>query len=67
MRAAKPFFMVLARDQRGVEEKVEELEGMRVPYVVVMDMVIGGSLQRRVLKSFKDKMYAVVYGTSKTS
>ena len=35
MRAAKPFFIVLARDRRGVEEKVEELEGMRVPYVVV--------------------------------
>lgn len=26
---------MLARDRRGVEEKVEELEGMRVPYVVV--------------------------------
>jgi len=35
LRAAKPFFIVLARDRRGVEEKVEELEGMRVPYVVV--------------------------------
>ena len=32
---ARPFFIVLARDRRGVEEKVAELERMGVPYVVV--------------------------------
>jgi len=32
---AKPFFIVPARDRKGVEEKVAELEGMRVPYIIV--------------------------------
>ena len=32
---AKLFFIVPARDRKGVEEKVAELEGMRVPYVIV--------------------------------
>jgi len=32
---AKPFFIVLARNCRGVEEKVAELERMGVPYAVV--------------------------------
>jgi cellulose synthase/poly-beta-1,6-N-acetylglucosamine synthase-like glycosyltransferase len=29
------FFIVLARDQRHVREKIMELEGMRVPYLIV--------------------------------
>lgn len=33
--SAKPFFIVLARDRRGVMEKVVELEGMGVPYIIV--------------------------------
>ena len=36
---ARPFFIVLARDRRGVEEKVAELERMGVPYVVVCGKV----------------------------
>ena len=31
----KPFFLVLARDRLGVREKIMELEGMRVPYLIV--------------------------------
>jgi hypothetical protein len=30
-----PFFIVPARDRRGVMEKIAELEAMRVPFVVV--------------------------------
>jgi len=33
--SAKPFFIVLARNRKNVEEKIMELEGMRVPYVIV--------------------------------
>jgi hypothetical protein len=32
---ASVFFLVLARDGAHVMEKIEELEGMRVPFVVV--------------------------------
>jgi hypothetical protein len=31
----KPFFIVPARDRKNVEEKIMELEGMRVSYVIV--------------------------------
>jgi hypothetical protein len=30
-----PFFIVLARNQRHVEEKIKELENMRIPYLIV--------------------------------
>jgi hypothetical protein len=32
---ANPFFIVLARNQRHVEEKIKELENMRIPYLIV--------------------------------
>ena len=33
--SAKPFFIVPARSRKNVEEKIMELENMRVPYIIV--------------------------------
>jgi cellulose synthase/poly-beta-1,6-N-acetylglucosamine synthase-like glycosyltransferase len=33
--SAKPFFIVPARNRKNVEEKIMELESMRVPYIIV--------------------------------
>jgi threonyl-tRNA synthetase len=32
---ANPLFIVLAREQRYVKEKIKELENMQVPYLIV--------------------------------
>ena len=31
----KPFFLVLARDKKYVDEKIEELKNLGVPYLIV--------------------------------
>ena len=33
--SAKPFFIVPARNQQSLEEKIMELEDMQVPYIIV--------------------------------
>jgi threonyl-tRNA synthetase len=35
MRVARPFFIIPARNQKNVQEKIVELEKMRVPYLIV--------------------------------
>jgi len=35
VRIMKLFFLVLARDEKHIDEKIEELEGLRIPYLIV--------------------------------
>lgn len=58
----KLFFLVLARDEGGVDEKVEELQGLGVPYLIVC----GKKLNYRnvVYREPKGKYDAINFGAS---
>jgi cellulose synthase/poly-beta-1,6-N-acetylglucosamine synthase-like glycosyltransferase len=55
------FFIVLARDQRHVREKIMELEGMRVPYLIVCGKRIDHP--RVVYREARGKWDAINFGS----
>ena len=61
MSTIKLFFIVLARDRRNVKEKIMELEGMLVPYIIVCGEKL--NYPNVVYREAKGKWDAINFGS----